>query len=128
MIESEMKFKHKGETKSLPLKTFKNKAEMDSYRVKHPTGLAKKMRSAGENFGKIDHKEVKGIKKALDSYKKAPSPFRIVKDTFKTVGKVARKGVQKGVDFLMEPSIRVMKIHDAKMREMNRKAKAGEFN
>jgi len=43
------------------------------------------------------------------------------KDVAKRVGKVAYK-------HLVEPSVRVKRIKDAKMREMDRKNKAGEFN
>lgn len=42
----------------------------------------------------------------------------------KIVGGVAKKGINK----LMTPTIKVMKKNDAKMEEMDRKAKAGEFN
>ena len=48
------------------------------------------------------------------------------------VGKGIKKGaksVGKALDkHFIEPSRRVNKIHNAKMSEMDRKAKAGEFN
>ena len=42
--------------------------------------------------------------------------------------KIVGGAVKKGINKLMEPEVNRMKIHDAKMKEMDRKAKAGEFN
>ena len=42
--------------------------------------------------------------------------------------KIVGGAVKKGVENLMEPTVRVMKKHDVKMEEMDKKAKSGEFN
>jgi hypothetical protein len=42
----------------------------------------------------------------------------------KIVGGAVKKGIQK----ITAPTVRVMKKHDEEMKEMERKAKAGELN
>lgn len=42
----------------------------------------------------------------------------------KIVGGAVKKGIQK----ITEPTVRVMKMNDIKMEEMDKKAKSGEFN
>lgn len=42
--------------------------------------------------------------------------------------KIVGGTVKKGIENLMGPTVRVMKKHDAKMEEMSKKAKSGEFN
>lgn len=59
---------------------------------------------------------------------KAPTPFQMiggmVADTVKNAGKLATKVAST----IMGPTVNAMKIEDAKMKEMSRKAKSGEFN
>lgn len=42
--------------------------------------------------------------------------------------KIVGGTIKKGVEKIMEPTVRVMKKRDAKMEEMDRKAKTGELN
>lgn len=46
----------------------------------------------------------------------------------KKVGSSIDKALRKGVGKIMAPTVRVMKKRDEEMEEMDRKAKAGEFN
>ena len=42
--------------------------------------------------------------------------------------KIVGGAIKKGINKITEPTVRVMKKHDEEMKEMDRKAKAGEFN
>lgn len=65
--------------------------------------------------------------KAIQSAK-APTPFQVIKKDAKTVGRGLGSILRKGASKIMAPTVRVMKQNDARMQEMDRKAKAGEFN
>jgi len=58
----------------------------------------------------------------------APSPFQIVRRNITTIGSSVKRKVQNISSKIMAPQVNVMKKHDEKMKEMERKAKAGEFN
>jgi hypothetical protein len=58
----------------------------------------------------------------------APTPFQIIGKGIKNVGRGIKSGIVKGAQKIMAPEVNRMKIQDANMAEMSRKAKAGEFN
>lgn len=58
----------------------------------------------------------------------APTPFQMVGSAVKGLGRGIQKGLNKGVKSLVEPSVRVNRIKNTQMQEMDRKAKAGEYN
>ena len=67
-------------------------------------------------------------KSAIASKMSAPTPFQMIGSAVKGVGKGIQNGLNKGAQNLLAPSDRVNKIYNAKMQDMDRKAKAGEYN
>ena len=53
-----------------------------------------------------------------------PGDREKIKNTVRRFGRI----IQKGVGKVMEPTVRVMKKNDAKMKQMDEDAKAGKFN
>ena len=62
--------------------------------------------------------------KALQTVKSS-TPFQMVGKGIKSAGKGIGRALSK---HFIEPSVKVNKIRDEKMKEMDSKAKAGEFN
>lgn len=65
--------------------------------------------------------------KALNK-SKAPTPFKMIGSGVKRVGRGVGRVLSKSVNSLMAPEVNRLKIQDKKMKEMDREAKAGEFN
>lgn len=55
----------------------------------------------------------------------APTPFQIIGSGVKKVGRAIGNSIDKN---FIEPSRNVNRIQNAKMKDMDRKARAGEFN
>lgn len=64
-------------------------------------------------------------KKAQIASKMSPTPFQMIGNGIKKVGKSVVNTIDKN---FIEPSRNVNRIQNAKMKEMDRKARAGEFN
>jgi hypothetical protein len=59
---------------------------------------------------------------------KAPTPFQMIGSGVRSVGSSIGRALSKVAGKVMGPTVRAGKIKDASMQEMDRKAKAGEFN
>lgn len=64
-------------------------------------------------------------KKSIVASKMAPTPFQMIGSGVKKVGRAIGNSIDKN---FIEPSRNVNKIQNAKMKDMDRKARAGEFN
>lgn len=64
-------------------------------------------------------------KKTQIASKMAPTPFQMIGSGVKKVGKAIGNSIDKN---FIEPSRNVNRIQNAKMKDMDRKARAGEFN
>lgn len=64
-------------------------------------------------------------KKAQIASKMAPTPFQMIGNGIKKVGKAIGNSIDKNY---IEPTRNLNRIQNAKMKEMDRKARAGEFN